>query len=118
MTSYEKIRIIRQLNKQTQTEFGNALGLSKASISNFETGRVPVPKYLQILLKLLYNIDPVWLMDDAQDDLSERFYEENNEADNSSLTEITKKYSNLSKPKQVFVMNCLDHLLEMQEENA
>ncbi|WP_176757132.1 hypothetical protein [Butyrivibrio sp. INlla14] len=57
-------------------------------------------------------------MDDAQDDLSERFYVENNEADNSSLTEITKKYSDLSKPKQVFVMNCLDHLLEMQEENA
>lgn len=118
MTSYEKIRIIRQFNKQTQTEFGNALGLSKASISNFETGRVPVPKYLQILLKLLYNIDPVWLMDDAQDDLSERFYVENNEADNSSLTEIIKKYSDLSKPKQFFVMNCLDHLLEMQEENA
>ena len=53
MDAYEKIRIIRQLSKQTQTEFGESLGLSKATISNFETGRVPIPNYVTILLKLL-----------------------------------------------------------------
>ena len=91
MNAYEKIRIIRQLSKLTQTEFGESMGLSKATISNFETGRVPIPNYVIILLKLLYNIDPEWLMNDDEEDLKKRFFDKSDSADSSIQSEFFRK---------------------------
>ena len=96
MDAYEKIRIIRQLSKRTQTEFGESLGLSKATISNFETGRVPIPNYVTILLKLLYNIDPDWLMNDDEEDLKKRFFDKNTTTENSMQSAFTEKFKNLN----------------------
>ena len=96
MDAYEKIRIIRQLSKQTQTEFGESLGLSKATISNFETGRVPIPNYVTILLKLLYNIDPDWLMNDDEEDLKKRFFDKNTTTENSMQSAFAEKFKKLS----------------------
>lgn len=118
MTAHEKIRIIRQLSKQPQTEFGNSMGLSKATISNIETGRVPVPKYVVILLKNLYNIDPDWLMDDEQEDISKRFYDQSSSDDSLMIRSITEKFNKLDSPKKIFISNCLEHLLEMQKEES
>jgi transcriptional regulator with XRE-family HTH domain len=118
MTAHEKIRIIRQLSKQPQSEFGNSMGLSKATISNIETGRVPVPKYVVILLKNLYNIDPDWLMDDEQEDISKRFYDQSSSDDSLMIRSITEKFNKLDSPKKIFISNCLEHLLEMQKEES
>lgn len=81
MNAYEKIRVIRNLNKQTQTEFGESLGISKATVSNLEKEKVPIPPYIVILLKLLYNVDPEWLMDDTQSDFDKRFYDKSQDTD-------------------------------------
>lgn len=45
MTAGKKIKVIRQLSDLSQEKFGQSMGLSKATISNFETERVPVPAY-------------------------------------------------------------------------
>ena len=115
MDAYEKIRIIRQLSKQTQTEFGESLGLSKATISNFETGRVPIPNYVTILLKLLYNIDPDWLMNDDEEDLKKRFFDKNTTTENSMQSAFTEKFKKLSEPHKKFLMRCLEELILLQK---
>ncbi len=115
MDAYEKIRIIRQLSKQTQTEFGESLGLSKATISNFETGRVPIPNYVTILLKLLYNIDPDWLMNDDEEDLKKRFFDKNTTTENSMQSAFTEKFKKLSEPHKKYLMRCLEELILLQK---
>lgn len=115
MDAYEKIRIIRQLSKQTQTEFGESLGLSKATISNFETGRVPIPNYVTILLKLLYNIDPDWLMNDDEEDLKKRFFDKNTTTENSMQSAFAEKFKKLSEPHKKYLMRCLEELLLLQK---
>ena len=115
MNAYEKIRIIRQLSKLTQTEFGESMGLSKATISNFETGRVPLPNYVIILLKLLYNIDPEWLMNDDEEDLKKRFFDKSDNADSSMQSAFTEKFKKLSEPHKKYLMRCLEELILLQK---
>ena len=115
MNAYEKIRIIRQLSKLTQTEFGESMGLSKATISNFETGRVPLPNYVIILLKLLYNIDPEWLMNDDEEDLKKRFFDKSDSADSSMQSAFTEKFKKLSEPHKKYLMRCLEELILLQK---
>lgn len=115
MNAYEKIRIIRQLSKLTQTEFGESMGLSKATISNFETGRVPIPNYVIILLKLLYNIDPEWLMNDDEEDLKKRFFDKSDSADSSMQSAFLEKFKKLSEPHKKYLMRCLEELILLQK---
>ena len=115
MNAYEKIRIIRQLSKLTQTEFGESMGLSKATISNFETGRVPLPNYVIILLKLLYNIDPEWLMNDDEEDLKKRFFDKSDSADSSMQSAFSEKFKKLSEPHKKYLMRCLEELILLQK---
>ncbi len=115
MNAYEKIRIIRQLSKLTQTEFGESMGLSKATISNFETGRVPIPNYVIILLKLLYNIDPEWLMNDDEEDLKKRFFDKSDSADSSMQSAFSEKFKKLSEPHKKYLMRCLEELILLQK---
>ncbi len=121
MQIYEKIKVIRQLNKITQTQLGKSFGLSKATISNFETGRVPVPQYVIILMKLLYNIDPEWLTDDNKDNFSERFYDKDTENSYISKKIFMEKFSQLTPVYQEFIKKNINELLEIQnlsKENA
>lgn len=118
MNAYEKIRIIRQLSKLTQTEFGESMGLSKATISNFETGRVPIPNYVTILLKLLYNIDPEWLMNDDEEDLKKRFFDKSDSADISMQAAFSEKFKKLSEPHKKYLMRCLEELILLQKMEA
>ncbi len=115
MNSYEKIKIIRQLSKLTQTEFGESMGLSKATISNFETGRVPIPNYVAIMLKLLYNIDPEWLMDDSQEDLSKRFFDKQEPDDANLVSAITEKSKKLNTSYKKYLLRTIVELISLQE---
>ena len=117
MQIYEKIKVIRQLNKITQTQLGKSFGLSKATISNFETGRVPVPQYVIILMRLLYNIDPEWLTDDNKDNFSERFYDKDTENSYISKKIFMEKFSQLTPVYQEFIKKNINELLEIQNLN-
>jgi transcriptional regulator with XRE-family HTH domain len=115
MTVYEKIRFIRQLNKMTQTEFGDSMGLSKATISNFETGRAPIPAYVVTMLRLIYNIDPDWLFDETQEDFEKRYFIPEKGNTNSILLAYAEKFSRLDDSYRKIVMKLTDELLEHQE---
>jgi transcriptional regulator with XRE-family HTH domain len=115
MNIYEKFKIIRQLSKQTQTEFGETLGVSKAAISNYETGRVAIPPCLIILLKLLYNIDPKWLLDDEQTELDKRFYDVNVQTDNAVTPAVLDKFRYLKEPYSGLVIEIIERLYTLQK---
>ena len=115
MNAYEKIRVIRNLNKQTQTEFGDSLGISKATVSNIEKEKVPLPPYIVILLKLLYNVDPEWLMDDTQSDFDKRFYDKTQETDFFVSPILIEKIKALRSPYNGIIEKMVDEFLAAQE---
>lgn len=114
MNSSEKIKVIRQLSKKTQTEFGESLGVSKATISNLETERVPIPGYIVLLLKLLYNIDPEWLQDDNQSDFEKRFYDKKVEGEISP--ELLEKFNLLQTPYKKLITRAIEECYQVQTE--
>lgn len=116
MNSSEKIKVIRQLSRKTQTEFGESLGVSKATISNLETERVPIPGYIVLLLKLLYNIDPEWLQDDNQSDFEKRFYDKKAEGENNLSPELLEKFNLLQAPYKKLITRAIEECYQVQTE--
>ena len=117
MNSFEKIRVIRNLSKQTQTEFGESLGISKATVSNLEKGKVPLPPYVVILLKLLYNVDPDWLLDDSQSDFDKRFFEKDDNPDQAINPMSMDHLKALRSPYRELVLTTIEKFYEAQEKN-
>ncbi|SEQ56104.1 helix-turn-helix domain-containing protein [Butyrivibrio sp. TB] len=118
MNSSEKIKIIRQLSKKTQTEFGESLGVSKATISNLETERVPIPGYIVLLLKLLYNIDPEWLQDDTQSDFEKRFYDKNVKSKSDISPDLLNKFNSLQYPYKQLIAKAIEECYVVQTEQG
>jgi len=118
MNSSEKIKIIRQLSKKTQTEFGESLGVSKATISNLETERVPIPGYIVLLLKLLYNIDPDWLQDDNQSDFEKRFYDKNVKSESDISPDLLKKFNSLKSSYKKIITKAIEECYLVQNEEG
>ncbi|MBP3197531.1 MAG: helix-turn-helix transcriptional regulator [Butyrivibrio sp.] len=118
MNSSEKIKIIRQLSKKTQTEFGESLGVSKATISNLETERVPIPGYIVLLLKLLYNIDPDWLQDDNQSDFEKRFYDKNVKSESDISPDLLKKFNSLKNSYKKIITKAIEECYLVQNEEG
>lgn len=71
MNTSEKIKALRTRKGLSQEELGNLVGLQKAAINKYETGRVVNIKksMLQKLAEAL-DVSPADLLDDYQDDLS------------------------------------------------
>ncbi len=116
MTPFEKIRFIRQLSKQTQEEFGNNLGISKGTVSNLEKEKVPLPPYVVILLKLLYNVDPEWLLDDSQSDFDKRFYEKEGSADDAVTPLLIGQLRELKNPYKDLVVKTIQEFYAAQKK--
>ncbi len=116
MNAFEKIRLIRQLNKLTQTEFGESLGISKATVSNLEKGKVPIPPYFVLLLKHIYNVDPKWLQDDAQSELDKRFYDKDQEVEDFEFKALCDKMHALKDPYDVIAKNTVEQLYNAQKK--
>ena len=115
MNAHQKLRIIRQFANMTQTEFGETLGISKATVSNLEVEKVPIPPYIVILLKLLYNIDPEWLMDDSQEDLAKRFF--NKTIEDTVVTQTAMYELNaLDEPYRTIAIKIISTIYEMQKQ--
>jgi len=45
----------------TQQEFAGKLGLNRATLSQYERGHTPIPKYTLKLISLLFGINEIWL---------------------------------------------------------
>ena len=56
-----RILQVRKYLKLSQKEFGDALGVSRDVIANYENGRVIPPNSILKLLCSAYSINPVWL---------------------------------------------------------
>jgi transcriptional regulator with XRE-family HTH domain len=57
----ERVYIIRKHNKLTQTEFAHKLGLTHATISATEAGKVPITEANLRLICLTFGINEDWL---------------------------------------------------------
>lgn len=68
MTIGEKIKRLRTEAGMTQEELGKAIGVQKAAINKYETGRVANMKRSTIAeLAKTFGVNPVWLMADDRD---------------------------------------------------
>ena len=68
MTIGEKIKKLRVEAGMTQEELGRAIGVQKAAINKYETGRVENMKRSTIAeLAKKFGVNPVWLIDDDWD---------------------------------------------------
>ena len=56
-----RIREIRKKMNMTQTEFGEALGVSRSVISTYEFGKVAPSQSVLKLLTTNFNVNPYWL---------------------------------------------------------
>lgn len=116
MKTSEKIKLIRTMSKQTQTQFGESLGISKATVSNYEIGRVPFPPSLVILTKLLYNIDPEWLLDDSREDIREMYFDKNKGQNCNIPLSVMQKLEELKAPFDKVIISAIEQLYDYQTE--
>jgi transcriptional regulator with XRE-family HTH domain len=58
----ERIRNIRMLHKETQSELGEHLGVTRRSVANYERGTACIP--VNVLLKISehYDVSVLWLL--------------------------------------------------------
>lgn len=99
MTIHEKIKFIREKNKLSQTELGNALGVAQKLISNWESGRndPSFQNIKQIIEK--FDISPAWLLKeeyevDMQHDIDEMYFKAKSLAVDPSQKNELKDYFN------------------------
>ena len=67
------------------------------------------------MLKLLYNIDPEWLMDDSQEDLSKRFFDKQEPDDANLVSAITEKSKKLNTSYKKYLLRTIVELISLQE---
>ena len=56
-----RVKEVRKHLGMTQTEFGDALGVSRDVINSYERGRVTPTQTLLDLLCMRYGVDPIWM---------------------------------------------------------
>ena len=69
MTEGERIRIVRKHYGLTMEKFGNVLGVSKAAISNVESGNNNVTERMRKSISREFNVDYDWLLDGIGDEI-------------------------------------------------
>ena len=57
----DRIRLIRNQQNMTQTEFGAQLGASRAMITAYELGKVIPDKPMRMLICQRFNVSETWL---------------------------------------------------------
>ena len=56
-----RVKEVRKHHGMTQTEFGDALGVSRDVINSYERGRVTPTQTFLDLLCMKYGVDPIWM---------------------------------------------------------
>ena len=90
MTIGERIRVIRKQLKKTQEEFGSALSLSAASISQIESGVVRLTERTARAICKEYSVNSEWLMTGEGEMFSQK--QESQEVLVLEFAEVLSKY--------------------------
>jgi len=118
----ERIKKIRKDKNLTMLEFGESIGMSKASISGIEAGKNGPSEQTVRLICSTYNVDYFWLKEGTgemyinnTDLLIDELVSEQN-LDTESAR-ILKRFLALSKQSQKIVLTAIDTLLDEKESN-
>lgn len=57
----DRIRLVRKHMNMTQTEFGDAIGVTLAALSKYEIGKVVPDKSIRMLICEKFNVNETWL---------------------------------------------------------
>ena len=98
----ERIKELRKSLKLSQEEFGDAIGLTKSSISNVEKGVRNVTEQHIKLITIAYNVNEHWLRTGE----GEMFAE----SDDTLLSELAKEYQLDTLDKKL-----IEHYLKLDE---
>ena len=118
----ERIKKIRKDKNLTMLEFGESIGMSKASISGIEAGKNGPSEQTVRLICSTYNVDYFWLKEGTgemyinnTDLLIDELVSEQ-KLDTESAR-ILKRFLALSKQSQKIVLTAIDTLLDEKESN-
>ncbi len=107
----EKLKLIRNINKQSQEEFAKNIGISRSYLNNLEHDNAkPTPVFINCV-SLTYKVDKEWLLDDSDNDIVP--LKENEDI----VPLIMAGYKKLDDSYKKFVENQIKELLEIQEKN-
>ncbi|NFO89188.1 helix-turn-helix transcriptional regulator [Clostridium botulinum] len=109
MNIADKIKLVRTTKGLTQTEFANAIGLSRGNIANLELGNAKPTQLFINCVSLTFGVDKEWLTNDEDDSLEGL----NNSKNIPCL--ISEKYDQLDDKYKEFVFNQIQQLLAMQD---
>lgn len=110
MSFPEKLKFIREKYNINQTEFSNALGISRSYLSKLELGHTEPTPLLINYIALAYNIDKQWLLNDSDTNT----HLPNTDAALTSI--IVNKYDQLNTDYKEFILNQINQLLELQKK--
>lgn len=116
----ERIKKVRKDKNLTMLEFGNSIGMSKASISGIEAGKNGPSEQTIRLICSTYNVDYFWLkegngamyVNNTDTLIDELVSEQNLDADTARML---KRFLSLSKQSQRIVLSAIDSLLNEKE---
>ena len=108
-----RLKEIRILNKETQSELGKILNLSKATISKYESGDVEMSNDVLIAVSKHYNVSIDYILGISNDeDIVQQ--KTNNNIKMASASDIDlAKYAKLDKDKKEFIEKQLNAMIDM-----
>ena len=113
----DRVKKLRKEKGLTMLEFGESIGMSKASISGIEAGKNGPSEQTVRLICSMYNVDYFWLKTgdgemyiNETEILIEELVKEQNLDDDTAR--MLKRFLGLSKESQRIVLSAIDALLD------
>lgn len=110
MNFASKLKLIRTTKGLTQSEFAEAIGISRANLANIELGNVKPTKIFINCVCLTYNINKTWLMDDKDNSFNGLMNTQN------IPNLISEKYDQLDDTFKKFIEKQIYELLDIQSQ--
>lgn len=107
----DKLKLIRNIYKQSQEEFAKNIGISRSYLNNLEHDNAKPTSVFINCVSLTYKVDKKWLLDDNNNDTAP--LKENEDI----VPLIMAGYKNLNDSYKKFVEKQIKELLKLQEEN-
>ena len=117
----DRIKKLRKEKGLTMLEFGESIGMSKASISGIEAGKNGPSEQTVRLISSKYSVDYYWLKNgegkmyiNETEILIDELVKEQNLDDNTAR--MLKRFLGLSKESQRIVLSAIDALLDEKDK--
>lgn len=117
----DRVKKLRKEKGLTMLEFGESIGMSKASISGIEAGKNGPSEQTVRLICSMYNVDYFWLKTgdgemyiNETEILIEELVKEQNLDDDTAR--MLKRFLGLSKESQRIVLSAIDALLDEKDK--